>query len=248
MGGIAKDLPGHNCGACGFPRCDVFAEAVEAGTSPASDCAVLLQERYAANRARIEEALQAAASGVKPAGGFARAEASADTGAAGAPVGLLDGYQADFILAPLEGEPACREILLSLTPGDVAAGGVIRYRPLGCPIVHFARILEKRDGLLTVHVVGPRHRLGDEDFRFTDVGLCMVIGFVGKVRGALPSVGQTVRFLPAECMMQKIHSAVVVNCEGRTARLEGVDLKVWAPPQCHGGHKGGACRDAQAAT
>jgi uncharacterized Fe-S cluster-containing protein len=106
---------------------------------------------------------------------------------------------------------------------------VIRYRPLGCPITHFARILEKKDGLLTIHVVGPRHRLGEE-FPFTDIGVCMVIGFEGEVRGTLPSVGETVRFLPAECMMQKVHSGVVVGIEGRSARIEGLDLKVWAPP------------------
>ena len=30
--------------------------------------------------------------------------------------------------------------------------------------------------------------------------------------------------------MQKVHSAVVVKCEGRAVLLEGLDLKVWAPP------------------
>ena len=214
MKGILENLPGHNCGACGFKRCDQFAAAVGAGKSPVSDCAVLRQERYEPNRVRLEKVLLPAA----------------PEGAMPVPAGLIDGYEADFILAPLEGEATCREILLSLTPGDINAGNVIRYRPLGCPIVHFARIAEKKDGLLTVHVVGPRHRLGDEEFGFTDIGLCMVIGFEGTVRGGLPFVGQTVRFLPAECMMQKVHSAVVVSCEARTVRLECLDLKVWAPP------------------
>ena len=223
MKAILENLPGHNCGACGFARCDELAAAVGAGKSHVSDCAVLQQERYKPNRVRIEEILRSAAE-------HAVSGRDASTYAAPAPIGLIDGCEADFILAPLDGEAACREILLSLTPGDIDAGNVIRYRPLGCPIVHFARVAEKKDGLLTVHVVGPRHRLGDEEFRFTDIGLCMVIGFEGTVRGELPSVGQTVRFLPAECMMQKVHSAVVVSCEGRTVRLECLDLKVWAPP------------------
>ena len=145
-------------------------------------------------------------------------------------IGLIDGYEADFVLAPLSGEPSCREILFPLAAPDLGVGDVIRYRPLGCPITHFARIIAKRDGLLVVHIVGPRHRLGDTGFHFTDIGLCMVIGFEGTVEGNLPSVGQTVRFLPAECMMQKVHSAVVVKCEGRAVLLEGLDLKVWAPP------------------
>jgi uncharacterized Fe-S cluster-containing protein len=218
VSGILEHLPGHNCGACGFLRCDEFAVSLAAGKSPLSDCAVLRQERYKPNAARIQASLELG--GPTP----------SDPAAGQKPRGLIDGYEADFVLAPFGGEASCREILLSLTPGDVDVGDVIRYRPLGCPIVHFARIIEKRDGLLTVHIVGPRHRLGDEEFRFTDVGVCMVIGFEGDVQGALPSVGQTVRFMPAECMMQKVHSAVVVKCEGRTVRLEGLDLKVWAPP------------------
>jgi uncharacterized Fe-S cluster-containing protein len=197
-----------------------------AGTAPLSGCAILDQERYGVNKARIRKALRAAAAAddaETPPG------AAAKPGREAAPVGLIDHYEADFVLAPLAGEASCREILLPLTPGSVGTGDVIRYRPLGCPIVHFAKIIEKRDGLLNVHIVGPRHRLGDEEFAFTEIGLCMVIGFEGDVLGTLPEVGQTVRFVPAECMMQKVHSAVVVKCEGRSVRLEGLDLKVWAP-------------------
>jgi uncharacterized Fe-S cluster-containing protein len=221
---VGKNLPGHNCGACGFKRCDEFADALAAGAADLSACSVLEQERYAKNRARIERLLRAGASA--PAAPSAAPPPAASAG----PKGLLDGYEADFILGPLKKEAVCREFLLPLTPGNVGEGDVIRYRPLGCPITHFARIVEKKDGLLCIHVVGPRHRLEDEEFRFTEIGVCMVIGFEGEVRGRLPSVGETVRFLPAECMMQKVHSGVVVNLEGRTVRIEGIDLKVWAPP------------------
>ena len=34
-------LPGANCGGCGFPGCDGFAEALVAGKSQISGCAVL---------------------------------------------------------------------------------------------------------------------------------------------------------------------------------------------------------------
>jgi uncharacterized Fe-S cluster-containing protein len=40
-------------------------------------------------------------------------------------------------------------------------------------------------------------------------------------------VGETVRFLPEHCMMQKVHSGVVVHSEGMRLRIEGIDLKVW---------------------
>ncbi|MGA2612147.1 MAG: (Fe-S)-binding protein [Spirochaetia bacterium] len=212
---IGRHLPGHNCGGCGYKRCDQFAAALQARQAELSACAVLQQERYRQNWQRLEKSLT---------GGPRQPEADTK------PVGLIDGYEADFVLAPLCGEPSCREILLPLTPPALSEGEVIRYRPLGCPITHFARIMSKREGLLVVHIVGPRHRLGDPEFRFTEIGLCMVIGFEGRVEGRLPSVGETVRFTPAECMMQKVHSAVVVKCEGRDVLLEGLDLKVWAPP------------------
>ena len=59
-------------------------------------------------------------------------------------------------------------------------------------------------------------------------GLCMVVAFEGTVsRGRRPDVGETVRFLPEHCMMQKVHSGVVVHSEGDRLRIEGIDLKVW---------------------
>ena len=223
MADISNQLPGHNCGACGMARCDLFADALSEGRAPLSDCPVLLQERYGENRTRIQTMLAEPRNGGTP-------PSEAISPRAGNLVGLIDGYEADFVLVPLRGECSCREILLPITPGGAGAGDVIRYRPLGCPITHFAQIIEKRDGLLVVHIVGPRHRLDDPGFTFTDVGVCMVIGFEGDVEGKLPFVGQTVRFKPAECMMQKVHSGVVVKCEGRTVLIEGLDLKVWAPP------------------
>ena len=33
-------LPGANCGACGLPGCDAFAEAVATGKAPANGCPV----------------------------------------------------------------------------------------------------------------------------------------------------------------------------------------------------------------
>ena len=61
-----------------------------------------------------------------------------------------------------------------------------------------------------------------------DIGLAMVLAFEGTIsRGKRPNVGETVRFLPEHCMMQKVHSRVVVHSEGARVRIEGIDLKVW---------------------
>ena len=61
-----------------------------------------------------------------------------------------------------------------------------------------------------------------------DIVLAMVLAFEGTIsRGNRPDVGETARFLPEHCMMQKVHSGVVVHSEGARVRIEGIDLKVW---------------------
>ncbi len=56
----------------------------------------------------------------------------------------------------------------------------------------------------------------------------MVVSLESVVsRGRRPDVGETVRFLPEHCMVQKVHSGVVVHSEGNRLKIEGIDLKVW---------------------
>jgi uncharacterized Fe-S cluster-containing protein len=143
-------------------------------------------------------------------------------------IGVLDGLRADFALAPLKGESSCREDLHPFNPAaQLKEGDVFRYRPLGCPITHFARVLKSDRGIVTVHLVGPVHLLQGLPAP-EDIGICLVTAFEGLVsRGRRPEVGETVRFLPEHCMMQKVHSGVVVHSEGNMLRIEGIDLKVW---------------------
>lgn len=110
-----------------------------------------------------------------------------------------------------------------LDPGDI-----LRYRPLGCPVIHFAEVMKFNNGIATVHLAGPHQLMGAADFRYKDLGICMVTGFEGSVnKGRVPSVGETVKFLPSHCRMHQIHSGVVVHSEGNRLRIEGIDLKVW---------------------
>jgi hypothetical protein len=212
---VSKLLPGFNCGVCGYARCEEFAHFLLKGGIKPERCRFLLQEIFRENREEIETILKEEK--VIP------EEESY--------VGLLDGYEADFVLHPLPGERSCREVLYPFTRKVLKAGDIIRYRPLACPITHFAKILNEDNGLITVHMIGPCHRLDPEaDFEFMDIGVCMVGGFEGVIEGKLPSVGETVRFLPGHCMMQKVHSGVLVQLEGKRAIIEGIDLKVWAPP------------------
>jgi uncharacterized Fe-S cluster-containing protein len=133
------------------------------------------------------------------------------------------------MLAPLRDECSCREFIHPFDGSvEIQVGDFIRYRPLACPVTHFAKVIDIDPGIYTIHLVGPLHRLGREDFKFKDLGLCMILAFEGRIsRGQLPKVGQTVKFIPEYCMMQKVHSGMVVGVEGKDIRIEGIDLKVW---------------------
>ena len=60
------------------------------------------------------------------------------------------------------------------------AGELITYRPLGCPIVHFAKVLEVDHSILTIHLTGPLNRLGEDDYRPLELGICQIAAFEGS--------------------------------------------------------------------
>jgi uncharacterized Fe-S cluster-containing protein len=204
---IERLLPGFNCGECGLSSCREFAAAL-VDVQGLGRCPFLSQERFAEKARQIEELLSSPAREEEIVG--------------------LDGLRADFALAPLPGEPSCREDLHPFNPeAQPKPGEVLRYRPLGCPIAHFARVLAYDQGIAAVHLVGPVHLL-DGSPAPRDIGICLVVAFEGVVsRGRRPEVNETVRFLPEHCMMQKVHSGVVVQSEGDRVRIEAIDLKVW---------------------
>ncbi len=205
---IADLLPGYNCGECGLRSCREFAMAL-VDVEGLSRCPILQQERFKGRALEIAKLLVVSGKDEEI-------------------IGVLDGLRASFTLGPLPGEPSCREDLHPFDKSfDPQPGDVFRYRPLGCPITHFARVLNYKHGVATVHLIGPVHLLEGKPAP-EDVGICMVAAFEGTIsRGRRPEVGETVRFLPDHCMMQKIHSGVVVHSEGDRVRIEGIDLKVW---------------------
>ncbi|MEA1870239.1 MAG: (Fe-S)-binding protein [Euryarchaeota archaeon] len=217
---IYRQLPGFNCGECGYANCIQFAASLVAGEAETTGCPFLLQDRFKESNEQVNEILSGKTGG--------EMEAAEDTGDEAEIIGLIDHLAADFVLSPLRGEPSCRE---DLHPFDreirAEIGDILRYRPWGCPITHFAEVMAAAHGIVTVHVVGPLHRLGSE-IVWKDAGICMVVGFEGLVtRGDMPDVGATVRFLPEHCMMGKVHAGVIVHSEGDRVRIEGIDLKVW---------------------
>lgn len=206
---IQSLLPGYNCGSCGFKQCKDFAAHIT-DEDFLTRCPFLEREIFRSNLEQLKELV-----------GKGKTEDEV--------VGIIDGLTADFSLGPLKDECSCREDIHPLDGSlEIEVGDILRYRPLGCPVTHFARVIDKSPGIYTVHIVGPLHRLGKSDFSFKDAGLCMILAFEGIIaKGKVPSVCQTVKFLPEHCMMQKVHSGIVVSVQGRRLRIEAIDLKVW---------------------
>lgn len=219
MNSIVKLLPGFNCNDCGYKRCDEFAVSLEKNSAIIDLCPFLEQHQFKSNRETILEILT---------------RSKKNKSIQEKIIGLIDNYEADFILNPLNNDCSCREVLAPFLKTDLVPGQVIRYRPLGCPIIHFAKIISVDYGLLTVVIVGPCNRM-NPDFNFIELGTCMVVSFEGAVEGKSPKVGQTVKFLPNHCMMKKVHSGVVVQLEGRNVKIDCIDLKVWEHTKCLSG-------------
>jgi uncharacterized Fe-S cluster-containing protein len=207
---ILSLLPGYNCGSCGFRQCRDFAAQLKS-SEDLQRCPFLERDTFRENLNKLT------------------ALVGTDTSQEEKIIGIIDGLEADFMLAPLRDECSCREFIHPFDGSvEIQVGDFIRYRPLACPVTHFAKVIDIDPGIYTIHLVGPLHRLGREDFKFKDLGLCMILAFEGRIsRGQLPKVGQTVKFIPEYCMMQKVHSGMVVGVEGKDIRIEGIDLKVW---------------------
>lgn len=206
---ILELLPGFNCGACGFTNCYGFAKALVSNKTDLAKCTILSQDRFLKNKQALEEnASTKNYSNIKPT------------------TGLIDKANADFLLHPYHGEPSCRETLMCFDSIVLKKNMLIRYRPLGCPITHFGQIIENNKGLIDVWLVGPGKLLGKAEDAI-DVGICMVLSFQGTIEGDLPTVGQTVKFLPSHCMMGKVHSGIIVHLENDRARIDCIDLKIW---------------------
>ena len=121
-----QKLPGYNCQRCGYKTCNDLLKATKREESESKKCPFVSKP----TKTCIKDDKEL--------------------------YGVIDGVKADFRLKALPGDRSCRERLLPLTPMGVKKGTFIKYRPIGCPVPHFAKIIEWREGLITVLMVGPR--------------------------------------------------------------------------------------------
>ncbi len=128
------------------------------------------------------------------------------------------GLDYDFVIKAFPDEPSARRYIQPFRPDlaerwELGPGDILRGRPIepSCPVQHVLRVISSDPvtGILTCHTVGPVvARKSDKVF---DIRAYHEIGFEGvaEITRHEPVVGFRMRFLPANCMRQMVHSGVV---------------------------------------
>jgi uncharacterized Fe-S cluster-containing protein len=222
-----KDLPGLDCGACGYRTCGTLAEQLPADPELLKRCI------YYSDKQKVATPVFAAKPPA-PAACNACAAVSAPQGASPWQDSL--GREFDFYLDHFPAEPGPREIIIphnpmitremNIQPGDTLIG-----RPLGmscgCPITHcgVAMQVDSRTGVIVWCVTGP---LRPRQEGFKDLGYYIAEGYEGLVhkKRCDLKIGMRYFFQPTMCMLQWRHSGLI-NYLNRTAdalqiRVEGL--------------------------
>jgi uncharacterized Fe-S cluster-containing protein len=227
----AIDLPGLDCGLCGYKTCAELQERLPQKPDLLKRCIHL-----------SEDTVQTQSPAAKPAGA---APETAECGACALPnqeaprvrgaQPWLDslGREFDFYLEHFPEEPGPREIILPHNPMitremGLKKGEILIGRPLGmscgCPITHCGVVMEvdERTGVIVWCVTGP---LGPRQHGYRDLGYYIAEGYEGLITDARCDIkiGMRYYFQPRMCMLQWRHSGLV-NFLNRTA--QGLQVRV----------------------
>lgn len=236
-----SDLPGLDCGLCGYRTCEEMAERLKTEPSLIKRCIHLSQNRHDSKKpASPAMPLAQVASPSAGCGSCGTCSGSVPAGTMVSNPELtwrdsLD-REFDFYLEHFPEDPGPREIIIPHNPMitrelNVQVGDVLLGRPLGmscgCPITHCGVAVEvdHRTGVMTWCVTGPL-RTRQEGFK--DLGYYIAEGYEGMVHQARCEIkiGMRYYFQPRMCMLQWRHSGLVnyVNRlpDGLQIRLEGL--------------------------
>lgn len=225
-------LPGKNCGACGYRTCDEFGVRLADDPEMIKRCIFLAQEHIEPERTNGKSLAEPASLSV-PCG----------TGCTGPLIQKISdewndslGRGFDFILEHFPEEPGPREIILPHNPMltrelDVQPGEILIGRPLGmscgCPITHcgVAMNVDQRTGVVVWCVTGP---LNPRQKGYKDLGYYIAEGYEGLIYKSRKEIKIGIRyyFQPHMCMLQWRHSGLVNYLnrtpDGLQVRVEGL--------------------------
>jgi uncharacterized Fe-S cluster-containing protein len=234
------ELPGLDCGMCGYRTCDEFRTQLASSPESIRRCIHLSEDnmRQEAPGANPQAAAAPQVASCPAVCGGCASGAATPRGLSKGTLPWQDslGRDFDFYLEHFPEEPGPREIILPHNPAitreiDVRVGDVLIGRPLGmscgCPITHcgVATQVDMRTGVIVWCVTGP---LGPRQKGFKDLGYYIAEGYEGLVKDTRSElkVGMRYFFQPRMCMLQWRHSGLL-NYLNRTGdhyqvRLEGL--------------------------
>ncbi len=228
---ILEGLPGLDCGLCGSPTCEAFADRILGAPDEAKRCVHLAGTRSPAATGQPG----ADSSAVSPSSPCGHGCAGCDRGDVVEGVSWQDslGREYDFILDTFPNEPGPRETMLLHNPRltwemEIKRGDIIIGRPLGmscgCPITHCGVVMnvEPKTGVIVWCVTGPlQPRAGDHK----DIGYYSAEAYEGLVRDTQRElkIGMRYWFMPRRCMLQWRHSGLV-NFMSRTK--DGIQVRI----------------------
>lgn len=217
---ILSELPGLDCGLCGYRTCAELADAAVADPKLLERCAQRGPTPVAPRP--LPMAPQPVPAPAGPCDGCAFTVAVE-------PRGWKDhlGRDYDFVLQTFPEEPGPRETILPHNPMltremGIQKGDVLLGRPLGmscgCPITHCGVVMsvDPRTGVIVWCVTGPLRARSDG---FKDIGYYSAQAYEGLVTEARSElrIGARYWFLPRRCMLQWRHSGLI-NFLTRTSR------------------------------
>ncbi|NMC00035.1 MAG: Fe-S cluster protein [Thermoanaerobaculaceae bacterium] len=207
------ELPGKDCGLCGFKTCDEFAAVAKVDKKQMKRCIHLT----------IAKGKQVCS----PSKLFSEEAASWKDHL---------GRDYDFILDKFPDEAGPRETIILFNPSNVEKlqlkkGDIIFGRPAwiscGCPVTHVGQIVEEPDyfnGCVTWCIVGPMMARKNA----INIGYYNTTAYEGLVKVARTEleIGRRYYFQPRFCMLQWRHCGLINHIARRSdgfhVRIEGL--------------------------